>query len=321
MDGNNVVRLLGINRSGTEFQCVNGVGFADGPTDAASVTAMKAWHINTVRVPLNEDCWLGIHGAPAQYSGSAYQTAIAQWVSTLRQGGLYVIVDLHWNNGTGALAKGQQNMADEVNSPAFWASVASTFKNDLGVVFDLYNEPHDIPWTCWRDGGCATPGWTVAGMNELITSVRNAGANNVVMAGGLSWSGDLSQWLAYKPTDSTGNLAASFHSYNFSNCHDMACWTSQLAPVAAQVPIITGEMGENDCDMGGAFSAPGPDYIKGLMSWADGAGVSYLGWAWNPDFMHCTGPSLVSAWDGSATTSPFGSDFKSHLCTLAGTSC
>ena len=23
---------------------------------------MKAWNINAVRVPLNEDCWLGING-------------------------------------------------------------------------------------------------------------------------------------------------------------------------------------------------------------------------------------------------------------------
>jgi aryl-phospho-beta-D-glucosidase BglC (GH1 family) len=318
MDGGNVVHLYGVNRSGTEFQCFNKAGIFDGPTDQASVDAMKAWHINTVRVPLNEDCWLGTNGIPAQYSGMNYQTAIAQWVNLLRQNGLYVIVDLHWNAGGK-----QQDMADQTNSPMFWSSVASTFKGDQGIIFDLYNEPHTISWSCWQAGGCMAGGFAVAGMNQLIMSVRSAGANNVVMAGGLSWSGDLSQWLANKPTDPTGNLVASFHSYNFSNCHDMTCWTSQLAPVAAQVPIVTGELGENDCQAASMTQAAGPDYIKGFMTWADSAGVSYIGWAWNPDFNACSGPSLVStgSWDGSSPTTPFGKDFKSHLCTLAGTSC
>ena len=56
------VRLLGVDRSGLEYACVQGWGFSDGPTDAASIAAMKAWRINAVRVPLNEDCWLGING-------------------------------------------------------------------------------------------------------------------------------------------------------------------------------------------------------------------------------------------------------------------
>src|SRR6202022_5119823 len=56
------VRLLGVNRSGTEYACIQGWGIFDGPNDATSVAAMANWHINAVRVPLNEDCWLNING-------------------------------------------------------------------------------------------------------------------------------------------------------------------------------------------------------------------------------------------------------------------
>ena len=59
------VRLLGVNRSGTEYACPQGWGFFDGPSDTASIRAMKSWHINAVRVPLNEACWLGINGIDA----------------------------------------------------------------------------------------------------------------------------------------------------------------------------------------------------------------------------------------------------------------
>ncbi|MGH7298416.1 MAG: glycoside hydrolase family 5 protein, partial [Polyangiaceae bacterium] len=57
----NVVQLHGADRSGTEYSCLSGA-FFDGPVDQTAIDAMKAWHVNAVRVPLNEDCWLGING-------------------------------------------------------------------------------------------------------------------------------------------------------------------------------------------------------------------------------------------------------------------
>src|SRR5476649_48012 len=51
------VVLHGVDRSGAEFDCVGGSVF-DGPSDASSIQAMRAWGIDVVRVPLNEDCWL-----------------------------------------------------------------------------------------------------------------------------------------------------------------------------------------------------------------------------------------------------------------------
>jgi len=65
-----MVRLLGVNRSGTEYQCVHGNGIFDGPSDAASLGAIAAWRANAVRVPLNEDCWLAINGVNPAYAGA-----------------------------------------------------------------------------------------------------------------------------------------------------------------------------------------------------------------------------------------------------------
>jgi endoglucanase len=42
--------------------------------------------------------------------------------------------------------------------------------------------------------------------------------------------------------------------------------------VAAQVPVIAGEIGENDC----AHS-----FIDMAMNWLDQNGIGYLAWAWN----------------------------------------
>src|SRR4029453_16084704 len=44
LDGaNRAVILHGINRSGTEYACIQGWGFFDGPSDRASVDAFAAW--------------------------------------------------------------------------------------------------------------------------------------------------------------------------------------------------------------------------------------------------------------------------------------
>ncbi|HLB75630.1 MAG TPA: glycoside hydrolase family 5 protein, partial [Candidatus Dormibacteraeota bacterium] len=83
------VRLLGVNRSGTEYVCMDGRGTFDGPDDAASIAAMAAWHINAVRIPLNEDCWLGINGAPAASSDANYREAIVTYVGRLHDAGLF----------------------------------------------------------------------------------------------------------------------------------------------------------------------------------------------------------------------------------------
>ncbi|HEY2543402.1 MAG TPA: cellulase family glycosylhydrolase [Gaiellaceae bacterium] len=289
------VRLLGVNRSGLEYACVQGWGFSDGPVDAASIAAMKTWSIDAVRVPLNEDCWLGIDGVKPQYGGAAYRRFVVAYVRRLTAANLYVVLDLHWNHA------GQEKMPDAAHSPAFWSSVARTFRASRNVVFDLYNEPHDVSWKCWRDG-CGP--W--AGMQRLVNAVRSAGGRQPLMLGGLAWSNDLSGWLRWRPRDPLHELIASFHLYNFNTCGTQPCWDATVKPVAAVVPVVTGELGENDCAHG---------FIDTYMPWADAAGVSYLGWTW--DTWNCNnGPALISGYDGTPTA--FGAGFRAHLASLQG---
>src|SRR5262249_39639046 len=152
--------------------------------DDASIAAIAAWHTNAVRVPLNEECWLGIPStADPTTTGAAYQSAIAGYVSQLNAHGQVAILEFHWNTPGPAQAPGQQVMADANHSRAFWTSVANAFKGDpTGVVFDLYNEPHDISWQCWRDGvSCSGVSFQVAGMQSLVNAVRATGATNLIV--------------------------------------------------------------------------------------------------------------------------------------------
>jgi hypothetical protein len=251
---------------------------------------MAAWHINAVRVPLNEHCWLGINGAPVGYSRAHYRAAIKRYVARLHRAGLFVVLDLHWNAPGRQRADGQRPMADLDHAPAFWASVARTFRHDHSIAFDLYNEPHDIGWKCWRDG-CAMPGgWRAAGMQTLVAAVRATGAFQPIIATGNRWGTDLSKWLAYRPKDPRDQLAAGLHIFDFSYCTSLSCWKSTVEPVAGIVPVVATELGQRDCSAA---------FMDRFMNWADAAGVSYLGWSWNP--FGCGGPALIEAWNGRPT--------------------
>jgi len=323
------VVLHGVDRSGTEYECVQGNGIFDGPSDQASVTAMKNVGINVVRIPLNEACWNGESYVNPAYAGANYQTAIKSYVNLLNSNGIVAIVELHWTDGlytgnsagcSSAEAICQKPMPDSSESVPFWSSVASTFKGNDSVIFDLFNEPYPdralssetAAWQCWLNGGTScTAGisYPVAGMQTLVNTVRATGASNVIMLGGLAYSNDLTQWLTYKPTDPDGNLAAAWHSYNFNVCDTQSCWTSQISPVIAQVPLIAGEIGENDC---------ADTYIDPLMSYLDSEQSSYLAWAWNADFNCSTGPGLITDYTGTPTA--YGAGYESHLESLASTS-
>ncbi|MCQ6252213.1 cellulase family glycosylhydrolase [Streptomyces malaysiensis] len=313
-------RLLGVNRSGGEFMCVQGRGIFDGPVDDASIKAIAGWKANAVRIPLNEECWLGLSHIDAAYGGANYIAAVKALVARLEANGITPIVELHWSHGryTGGdshcpdteYATCQKPMPNAQYTPAFWTSVAQTFKGDQAVVFDLFNEPFPdratsnptAAWTCWRDGGdCPGIDFRVAGTQTLLNAVRSTGARNLVLIPGVAYSNDLRQWLTYRPDDPAGNLAAAWHTYNFNTCSSESCFDEQLAPVIAQVPFVAGEIGENTCSHG---------YIDRVMAWLDAKGASYLGWTWNT--WDCSsGPSLISDYNGTPTN--FGVGLRDHL--------
>jgi endoglucanase len=325
--GGDQVVLHGIDRSGTEYECVQGNGIFDGPSDQASITAMKAWGVNAVRVPLNEACWNAESYVDSAYAGANYQSAIESYVNLLNDNGIVAILDLHWTDGlytgtsagcSSAEAVCQKPMPDTAESVPFWTSVATAFKGNDAVIFDLFNEPYPERadnydetegWQCWLNGGsdCVGISYSVAGMQTLVNAVRGTGANNVIMLGGLEYSNDLTQWLTYKPTDPDNNLVASWHSYNFNACSTQSCWTSHVEPVIAQVPVIAGEIGENDC---------ADTYVDPLMAWLDSESTSYLAWAWNADFNCSSGPGLITDYNGDPTG--YGAGVESHLQALAG---
>jgi endoglucanase len=323
----------GVDAPSFEYACQQGYGYSDtaedknvGP-DANNAAMMASWHINVVRVPLNQDCWLGDDGQPSFGNVEGYRAAVASWVTILHNAGMVVILDLQWSGPDGVVADGLHAMPDD-RSDDFWVSVASAFKDDPSVIFDAFNEPYsrydgdkttfDLTWDCWRNGGCQAPRanenqpfdgstYTTLGMQAMVDAIRGTGAAQPIMLGGRDYSNDLAGWLDNRPGGD--QLIASFHNYNATPCQFKSCWDSTIAPVAQQVPVITGELGASDCER---------DRLDSYMDWADQHGVGYLMWAWwilpSAD---CSQLATISDPRGTPRA-PNGTALKSHLAGLAG---
>ncbi|MBN1608225.1 MAG: cellulase family glycosylhydrolase [Polyangiaceae bacterium] len=341
-DGLDVV-LHGVNRSGTEYKCVQSGGIFDGPSDLASVAAIANWKVNAVRVPLNEACWLGINGAPAVFAGDNYKQAIVQYVDKLHQFNIVPILELHWVGPGSSPADRQQPMPDADHAPAFWQDVATTFKKDDGVILELYNEPFpannqdsDAAWECWRDGcECMqsvpqddTPTtYQAVGMQALVDVVRETGARNVILLGGVQWSNTLTQWLDTMPTDPLENLGAAWHIYQNNPCVTAGCWDETPAAVAEEVPLIATELGERYCDSSFIASDEAAGTI-GLMNWLDAHQSGYLAWTWDaygecvpaslPGEPYAQGQpfSLIADYEGTPN-GVYGQAYHDHLAKLA----
>jgi putative cell wall-binding protein len=320
-----VMTVHAVNWPSFEYACEQGWGNSASGATSAAANAMVSWGINAVRVPLNQDCWLGVDGAPrSPITVDGYKSALSAWVATLNAAGLVVILDLHWTAPAGSSADGQRAMPD-AQSTTFWTSVATYFKDSPSVLFETFNEPYSrgtrtVSWSCWLNGGCQVPvandqspigttTYTAVGQAALVAAIRATGATQPILLDGLNYANDLTGWLANKPDDS--QLIASWHNYPGQGCSDATCWNSQVVPVKNTVPVIATEFGETD---------GGSDFMTSFMTWADTQGIGYAPWAWwvtdSSDSTDANLYSLISNLSTFTPRAPEGTAYHAHLATL-----
>ena len=185
LDGaNRPVLLRGVNCA-----CMEWTSDGEGHILKTVDVAIHDWHANVIRLPVSQDRWFGF--CPEQNGDpKPYRALVNQIVERVTAQNTYVIFDLHWNDaGVWNPITGQHVMPDD-NSITFWKDAAREYRDNPGVLFDLYNEPHDVSWDVWRDGGMVQDkGPTVRkptkyhtpGMQALLNTVRFQGAKNLVV--------------------------------------------------------------------------------------------------------------------------------------------
>jgi hypothetical protein len=306
---NKEVRLRGVNAASMEWS-------SDGEGHILNTvnTAIRDWRVNTLRLPLAQDRWFG--KAPEQKDdGKAYRALVRQIVKTCADQGVYVLLDLHWSDaGEWGKQIGQHKMPDE-NSVAFWKDLAHAYKNQPAVLFDLYNEPHDVSWDVWRNGGTVTESnrrtgetktYEAVGIQKLLDTVRATGAKNVVVAGGLDWSYSFSGiWDGKQLSDPKGNgVIYANHAYPFKG-ESVDAWIARMEKATKQFPVIVSEFGSDAQTRGGLT---GEQWVRRVLQALHDHDWNWTAWDLHPS----ASPCLISDWNYTPTPT-FGAWVKKAL--------
>jgi hypothetical protein len=118
------------------------------------------------------------------------------------------------------------------------------------------------------------------------------------------------RWVFNDPevaVDPLGQLMAEAHIYGNNTCSTTECFDTNIAPVAAQVPVVFGETGETY-----DASSCGSTNISRIMDWADAHGVGYEAWTWN---IWATCNALISDFDGTPAND-YGAWVRAHYLTF-----
>ncbi|KAM0157050.1 hypothetical protein ACHAPG_004938 [Botrytis cinerea] len=172
------------------------------------------------------------------------------------------------------------NAATTAQFAAFWGELAKRFKSNTKVIFGLMNVPHDMATSL-----------VVANNQAAITAIRKAGAKNLILAPGNSWTGghawtqgsDPSSALMQTLQDPLNNTAMDIHEYldvDFSGGHSVCASSApeNLAPLTAW--LKTYNLKAMITEFGGANGTECAPYIKGIVDYM-AQNEEYIGWtAW-----------------------------------------
>jgi endoglucanase len=260
------------------------------------ISAMHSWGANVVRIPLGEQFW---NSNECSYS-PGYRSLVDKVVEAITSRGMVALLDLHVNTRLPCMQAQPQRMADYPGSVTFWTEVAQRYKANPLVAFQLYNEPHDISWSVWRNGGLVIDSdwmiWTAAGMQQLYDAVRSTGAQNLVFASGNVWGNDPPPSSALL---SGYNIVYAAQYYTCSDAPPPLCTVpdpTNPAPAAGKrldawgtfttkYPVAVTEFGWPETTDG--------RYNANVIAWAEAHGASWLAYHWSaPDNSYSLGDSM-----------------------------
>ena len=282
------------------------------------VVAIDEWKSNCVRLPVNEMFWFGT--SPYQSDGGvAYRAAVDKIVTLAANRGAYIALDLH------------RFRAPKAEHVTFWKDAAKRYANHPAVIFDLFNEPHEISWKVWRDGGWVgqagkvdesafltaeekkkNQGFESVGMQALVDAVRSTGAKNIVIAGGLHWANDLTgieseaiekgEKESFRLSDPNGNgIMYAWHTYHWHKG-----W-AHILPVAAKHPIFLGEVGAAPREEMTFIPLEQKEdpytFSPDMLGFIQKHRINWTGWCFHPK----AGPCMIENWDYEPT--PYWGEF------------
>jgi hypothetical protein len=189
----------------------------------------------------------------------------------------------------------------DTNSIAFWKSCAPLYASNPAVLFDLYNEPHDVSWDVWLNGGyirdkpvqrgATGKKYQCVGMQAMLDAIRSTGAKNVVICGGLDWAYDFAGILdGRRLSDPNGN-GVIYANHCYDNKGDSVyAWIAKMEKASASLPVMVSEFGGK---FGPCKEMSADNWLLHVMQAIQEHQWSFTAWDLHPS----AGPALISDWN------------------------
>jgi len=311
------VLLRGVNRSGLEYSEPDAGGFLSAVriTQDEIREIVSGWQANILRIPFNQDWCLNGRGT---HSGEEYLTALDEVIAWGAELGAYTILDLQWLDAEtiyGTTIHPKQGRAANHVPPTpnersidLWRTLADRYRDETAVIFDLFNEPHNVLEDDPHPLNLIGSDDTVALSDEtrltarewskwaslLVATVREIKPDGIIMVGGVDWAFDLSGIDIDAP-----NIVYSTHIYSNRRRKD---WSKAFGR-HREVPIFVGEWGGTEQDL---------EFGASLAAEMRGFGLGWTAWSWT-DF-----PPLVEVPEPPASKpTPFGALVRNELASSA----
>ncbi len=249
---------------------------------------MKRWGVNIVRIPLATT--YGVKDL-CTYDANYIKT-IDKIVNFGEKYKMLILLDNHFSTASHTCGKGgwstNQKMPDRYELE-FIKLLAKRYKDRTYVALDLHNEPHDISYDVWRNGGIID-GYRAVGMQQMLDAVRGQGFKGLVVASGAQWGNDM-RMIAARPLDRDANVIYGAHVYPYwcfnkqwpmekpyycNGARYNPTYDSLVQPLVGLRPVMITE-----------FSTPRPEdgEMREPIQWAEGRNVGWIAWDW------CYGPA------------------------------
>ena len=234
----------------------------------------KFWNAATVNRMVDEfqveivRAAYGIDGNGNPYN-TADESKIGDIVNAAVAKGIYVIIDWH-----------SHDAHNNVNAAmSFFSRMAQQYGSYDNVIFEIYNEPTQIPWT------------TVKSYAEQVIPEIRQYSDNLIVVGTPTWSQDVDQ-AANNPITAYSNIAYGLHFYagtHFQFLRDKANYAMNQG-----IPLFVTEMGFVNADGDGGINY---NSTNEWLEWMNQNHISWANWAINDK---AEGASIFNT-DGSLT--------------------
>lgn len=251
------------------------------------LAAHDFWHSNTVSLQIGSKALF----AQAPYD-AAYLAALDQTVAWATQLGMNTLLVLQYE-GYGNSAQ----VLPTQDTSAAWRVLASHYKNNAAVFFDLFNEPNPTAlsggddtesiWSLWQHGGTLA-GNVYVGLQQLVDTVRGSGAANLVFVDGLATGEDIALLPAHLITGK--NVVYAIHPYLSAQHRTESDWDTWFGNAATgNFPVVADEWSEYQSDANECFS-DAPTIVPRFLAYLRRHEIGLLAYALFPGL-------LIRGWD------------------------